>query len=73
MQLFSEETFGPVAALFKFDKEEDAIAMANDTPYGLAGYFFTKDLRRAWRCAPCGSGCASSSRGWGSAASRSRS
>jgi succinate-semialdehyde dehydrogenase/glutarate-semialdehyde dehydrogenase len=49
MQLFSEETFGPVAAMFKFKTEEEVIQMANDTPYGLAGYFFTKDLRRAWR------------------------
>ena len=49
MQLFSEETFGPVAALFKFDKEEDAIAAANDTIFGLAAYFFTKDVSRIFR------------------------
>ena len=49
MQLFSEETFGPVAGLFKFKTEEEAIKMANDTPYGLAGYFFTKDMKRSWR------------------------
>ncbi len=49
MALFSEETFGPVAALFKFSSEDEAIRLANDTPYGLAGYFFTKDLARAWR------------------------
>jgi len=49
MLLFREETFGPVAALFKFETEEEVVALANDTPYGLAGYFFTKDLARAWR------------------------
>ena len=49
MRIFSEETFGPVAPLFKFDGEEEAIALANDTPYGLAAYFYTADLGRAWR------------------------
>ena len=49
MQLFSEETFGPVAGLFRFKTEEEVIKMANDTSFGLAAYFFTKDLRRAWR------------------------
>jgi succinate-semialdehyde dehydrogenase/glutarate-semialdehyde dehydrogenase len=49
MQLFSEETFGPVAALFKFDKEDEAIEAANDTIFGLAAYFFTKDVSRIFR------------------------
>ncbi|MDX3899579.1 MAG: NAD-dependent succinate-semialdehyde dehydrogenase [Sphingobium sp.] len=49
MTLAREETFGPLAALFPFDSEEDAIALANDTEVGLAGYFYTRDLARAWR------------------------
>ncbi len=49
MKISSDETFGPVAPLFKFDTEEEAIRMANDTEYGLASYFYTKDLARAWR------------------------
>jgi len=51
MQIFSEETFGPVAPLFKFETEEEVIAMANDTIFGLAGYFFAKDMARVWRVA----------------------
>ena len=49
MRLANEETFGPVAPLFRFQSEEEAIATANDTPSGLAAYFYTKDLGRAWR------------------------
>ena len=49
MALYSEETFGPVAALFKFETEEDAISAANDTIFGLAAYFFTKDTARLFR------------------------
>ena len=49
MQIFSEETFGPVAALFKFDSEEEVIAAANDTIFGLAAYYFTKDVGRIFR------------------------
>jgi len=49
MQLASEETFGPVAPLFRFETEEEAIAIANGTPYGLAAYFYTESLKRAWR------------------------
>lgn len=49
MQLASEETFGPVAPLFRFETDEEAIAIANGTPYGLASYFYTESLRRAWR------------------------
>ncbi|NSX55915.1 NAD-dependent succinate-semialdehyde dehydrogenase [Parasulfitobacter algicola] len=46
-----EETFGPVAGLIKFDTEEDVIDMANDSEFGLAGYFYTRDLGRVWRVA----------------------
>jgi succinate-semialdehyde dehydrogenase/glutarate-semialdehyde dehydrogenase len=49
MQLASEETFGPVAPLFRFETEEEALAIANGTPYGLASYFYTESLKRAWR------------------------
>ncbi|WP_336968537.1 NAD-dependent succinate-semialdehyde dehydrogenase [Sphingobium aromaticiconvertens] len=49
MMLAREETFGPLAALFAFDSEAEAVAMANDTEVGLAGYFYTRDLARAWR------------------------
>ncbi len=44
-----EETFGPVAPLFRFDTEADAVRMANDTEFGLAAYFYTRDLARSWR------------------------
>jgi len=49
MALAREETFGPLAPLFVFDSEDDAVALANDTEVGLAGYFYTRDLSRAWR------------------------
>ena len=49
MLLADEETFGPVAAAFRFKTEEEAIAAANDTPFGLSAYFYTRDLGRAWR------------------------
>ncbi len=49
MRIADEETFGPVAPLFIFDSEEEAIALANDTPFGLGAYFFTENIRRAWR------------------------
>ncbi|MBO0904114.1 NAD-dependent succinate-semialdehyde dehydrogenase [Jiella sonneratiae] len=49
MQLASEETFGPVAPIFRFEREEEAIETANGTPFGLAAYFFTRDLARSWR------------------------
>jgi succinate-semialdehyde dehydrogenase/glutarate-semialdehyde dehydrogenase len=51
MELAREETFGPLAALFTFDNDEEAIALANDTEVGLAGYFYTRDLGRVWRVA----------------------
>jgi succinate-semialdehyde dehydrogenase / glutarate-semialdehyde dehydrogenase len=49
MLLAREETFGPVAPLFKFETEAQAIAMANDTEFGLAAYIYTRDLARSWR------------------------
>jgi len=51
MRISSEETFGPVAPLFRFESEDEAIALANSTPYGLAAYFYTENIRRAWRVA----------------------
>ena len=49
MLIAREETFGPVAPLFRFKSEEEALRLANDTEFGLAGYFYTRDLARAWR------------------------
>ncbi len=49
MRVFREEIFGPVAPLFKFDTEEEAIQMANDTEFGLACYFYARDIGRVWR------------------------
>jgi succinate-semialdehyde dehydrogenase/glutarate-semialdehyde dehydrogenase len=51
MRVASEETFGPVAPLFRFSTEEEAIGMANDTEYGLAAYFYSRDIGRVWRVA----------------------
>jgi succinate-semialdehyde dehydrogenase/glutarate-semialdehyde dehydrogenase len=51
MLVAREETFGPLAPLFKFDTEEQAVKMANDTEFGLASYFYTRDLARSWRVA----------------------
>ncbi|HSY05442.1 MAG TPA: NAD-dependent succinate-semialdehyde dehydrogenase [Steroidobacteraceae bacterium] len=51
MLMAREETFGPVAPLFRFETEADAIHMANDTEFGLAAYFYTRDLARSWRVA----------------------
>ena len=51
MIISKEETFGPVAPLFSFETEEEAISMANDTPYGLASYFYSRDVGRVWRVA----------------------
>ena len=49
MMVAREETFGPVAPLFRFKTEQEAIAMANDTEFGLAAYLYTRDLARSWR------------------------
>ncbi|WP_419709828.1 NAD-dependent succinate-semialdehyde dehydrogenase [Pseudomonas sp. NFX224] len=49
MLLATEETFGPVAPLFRFKDEAEALTLANSTPYGLGAYYFTQDMRRAWR------------------------
>ncbi|ANB75049.1 NAD-dependent succinate-semialdehyde dehydrogenase [Paraburkholderia phytofirmans OLGA172] len=51
MLIAAEETFGPVAACFRFKTENEAVAAANDTPFGLSAYFYTRDLARAWRVA----------------------
>ncbi|WP_255682090.1 NAD-dependent succinate-semialdehyde dehydrogenase [Luteimonas sp. BDR2-5] len=50
-RIFAEETFGPVAPLFRFHAEDEAIAMANDTPFGLAAYFYSRDVGRVMRVA----------------------
>jgi len=51
MMLAREETFGPVAPLFRFTADDDAIRIANDTEFGLASYFYSRDNRRIWRAA----------------------
>jgi succinate-semialdehyde dehydrogenase/glutarate-semialdehyde dehydrogenase len=51
MTIAHEEIFGPVASLIRFETEEEAVKMANDTPFGLAAYLFSRDIGRAWRVA----------------------
>jgi len=51
MAVAREETFGPVAPLFRFRTEQDALRMANDTEFGLAAYFYSRDIGRVWRVA----------------------
>jgi succinate-semialdehyde dehydrogenase / glutarate-semialdehyde dehydrogenase len=51
MKVAREETFGPVAPLFRFETDEQAIEMANDTEFGLASYFYSRDIARIWRAA----------------------
>jgi len=51
MVITKEETFGPVAPLYRFKSEEDAVKMANDTEFGLASYFYSRDIGRIWRVA----------------------
>jgi succinate-semialdehyde dehydrogenase/glutarate-semialdehyde dehydrogenase len=51
MMLAREETFGPVAPLFRFSTDEEAIRLANDTEFGLASYFYGRDIGRVWRAA----------------------
>ena len=51
MRVCQEEIFGPVAPLLRFRSEEEAIGLANDTPFGLAAYFYSRDIGRIWRVA----------------------
>jgi succinate-semialdehyde dehydrogenase/glutarate-semialdehyde dehydrogenase len=51
MLVSDEETFGPVAPLFRFKTEDEVIALANNTEYGLASYFYSRDIGRVWRVA----------------------
>ncbi|MCI1006199.1 NADP-dependent succinate-semialdehyde dehydrogenase [Herbaspirillum sp. C7C8] len=51
MQVAREETFGPMAPLFRFKTDEEAVALANDTEFGLASYFYSRDIGRIWRVA----------------------
>lgn len=51
MLITTDEIFGPIAALYSFDTEEEVIKRANNTPFGLAGYFYSRDIGRAWRVA----------------------
>lgn len=51
MLVSHEETFGPIAPLFEFETEDEAVELANDTEFGLAGYFYSNDIRRVWRVA----------------------
>ena len=51
MKITQDETCGPVAPLFKFSNDEDVIEQANDTIFGLASYFYARDLSRVWRVA----------------------
>ena len=50
-KIYYEETFGPVAPIIKFKDENEVIEMANDTKYGLAGYFYSRDIGKIWRVA----------------------
>jgi len=49
MSIYTEETFGPVAAVIPFDSEEEVLMEASDTEYGLASYLYTRDIERIWR------------------------
>ena len=51
MRVFREEIFGPVAPLVKFNTDDEAVELANDTEYGLAAYFYSRDIGRVWRMA----------------------
>lgn len=51
MKASREETFGPLAPVFRFETDEEAVALANDTPFGLASYFYSRDIGRVWRVA----------------------
>lgn len=68
MRMYREEIFGPVAPMYRFNNEDDVIAMANDTNYGLAAYFYTQDLGRSWRVSSAlqaGTVCVNSGGGFG--------
>ena len=51
MKIFREETFGPVAPLFRFKDDAEVVRLANDTEFGLASYFYSRDIGRCWRVA----------------------
>ena len=51
MMVSHEETFGPVAPLFRFKTEDEAVRLANDSEFGLSGYFYSRDIGRIWRVA----------------------
>jgi succinate-semialdehyde dehydrogenase/glutarate-semialdehyde dehydrogenase len=51
MRIFREETFGPVAPLFRFKDDAEAVKLANDTEFGLAAYFYSNNLSRVWKVA----------------------
>lgn len=51
MRIANAEIFGPIATLYRFENEAEAIRLANDTPYGLAAYFYSRDISRVWRVA----------------------
>lgn len=51
MAIANEEIFGPVATVFRFSDENEAVHIANDTPFGLAAYFYARDIGRVWRVA----------------------
>ena len=51
MLVAKEETFGPVAPLFRFSTDDQVVALANDTEFGLAAYFYSRDIGRIWRVA----------------------
>ena len=51
MKVSREETFGPVAPLYRFKDDDEAVRLANDTEFGLAAYFYSRDLGRVWRVA----------------------
>ena len=51
MKVAREETFGPLAPLFRFETDDEAVQLANDTEFGLAAYFYSRDIGRIWRVA----------------------
>jgi succinate-semialdehyde dehydrogenase/glutarate-semialdehyde dehydrogenase len=51
MSIFHEEIFGPVATIYQFETDQQAIDLANDTPFGLAAYLYTESMRRSWQVA----------------------